>query len=250
MIVACCAIISCDEDITPATDCILEGIQLDESNSILFTTISGGLIYEVKQQLTLEDETRTLVSFRFNYFEDSIAIINQSSSVSSQFPHLWINLRENRPVKVVRYFAQSDVQLIHTFDYFDPSKIRIKLDRVASNGSLLKAGYGDYFIDDNGNVIRLTLFGIDPDNSAEFIMTSDRTYSYDEFKNPTKGLYLPYFNATSLPDPRFISNNNILSTNEGSNFVALVHQYGAKSQVTQSREPNGSVLQYSYINCE
>lgn len=243
-------IYSCDDNVEPDTTCLLERIQFDELNSLLFTTISGGVIYEVKQQLTVDDDVETLISFRFTYFEDSVAIINQTSTVTSLLPHLWVNTQDEFPVRVVRYFARQGVQLIHSFDYSDPGKLRISLDRVASDGSVLNTGFGDYFIDNSGNVQRLVIFGIDPEDSENFVSLFDRRYSYDEFTNPTKGFYLPYFNATSLPDPRFISNNNILSVNDGGSFTSIDYEYGAQSQVVKSQELDGSSLQFSYINCE
>ena len=241
--------IGCDDgDVKP--DCILERIQFDDFNSLKFVTISGGQVYQVTQEFELNAEVRELVFFQFTYFEDSIVVINQSDPIITKYPYLWVNLKDGRPEKVVRFFSQSAVRLTHTFDYSQNNRIRISIERLASTGELLRAGYGDYFFDDAGNVTRLVIFGIDPDDRSQLIQVSDQSFTYDGFKSPVKGLYLPWFNATQLPDPRFFSSNNILTVSENNDVGRYRYDYGENDQVQENVQPDGRPIKFTYVNCD
>lgn len=236
------------EGISPT--CILSTLQIDEYNTLEFRTISGGQIYDVKQIFRDEEEERQLANFGYLYFGDSIAIENRMATRNRELPFIWAILEDDRPKTITRYFGSERVQLVHSFDYSDPSKIRVVLDRIASNGDILNVGYGDYFFDENGNVVRLNTYGLNLDNREELIELVDQELEYDNEINPLKGLILPFFNVTSLPDPRYFSKQNLSRIRDENGDLFYINQYDENSRLQQSVQPNGQTLIFGYLNCD
>jgi len=227
---------------------IVESIQFSENSRLVFQTISGGMIYQVKQENLLKETPEVVASFSYSYFSDSIAIKNQLQDNPSRFPYMWVLLENERPKRVTRFFPTGAVQLIHRIDYSDESKIRIDMERVASNLDTLNAGYGEYYLDDNNNVSRLVVFGIDEDNPGQLRLYQDQSYSYDDVTNPIKEFYLPFFNTTSLVNPGFFSANNIISE-EGTNGSAFYNlTYGPGGELSSSNSSDQLIF-FQYLNC-
>jgi len=238
-----------DENELSFDSCIVESIQFSENSRLAFQTISGGMIYQLNQENLFEETPAEVASFAYTYFTDSIAIKNQLQENPSRFPYLWVVLENERPIRVVRYFQTGAVQLIHSIDYSDESQIRVDIERVASNLDTLNAGYGEYYLDENDNVTRLVVFGIDEDNPGQLRLYQDQTYNYDNANNPIKGFYLPFFNITSLVNPGFFSTNNIISE-EGTNGSAFYDlTYGTDGELSSSTASSDDRIFYQYLNC-
>lgn len=243
-------VFGCEEEQDFNTSCLLEEVQFDEFSSLRYITISGGQIYEVRQIFDDGEEVRTLETFRFEHYPDSLAI-KRLSSPNMRLPYMHVLFENELPQKVVRFFPSEGVQLVHTFDYSDPTRIRITLDRIASTGDVLRAGYGDYFLDENGNVSRLNTFGIDQFNyGGDLVEYLDQSFTHDDFRNPVQGFFLPFFNPVALPDPRFFNNNNIISINDqNGSSIFYNHEYGLREETLRSTDSQGGFLEFTYINC-
>lgn len=243
-ILSCSILESDDEQIT---NCILEEIRFNEVNSLKFQTISGGRIYQIKQLLTLEDEIRTVASFQFNYFQDSIAVVDQINP--STQPFLSINLENEKPKQITRFFLTAGVKLIHEITYPENDIIRVDLNREASTGDVLYVGYSLYYLNPNGNIVRNERFRADEDESSGFLKIEDRRYTYDDYPSPQDNLYLPFFADTNFPDVKFFSPNNILSFTEDNQTFEFQYQYDENNNTTSQILPMGQAIEFNYINC-
>ncbi|MFT4738438.1 MAG: hypothetical protein ACI8QD_000150 [Cyclobacteriaceae bacterium] len=246
----CFVCLSCtDGDISKHDNCILSTIQFDDFNKLQFTTVSGGQIYYVRQTFTFEGETKTVAFYQFTYFEDSLVIKDQLAQVSSLTPYISVKFEDEKPIQVVRFFNSSGVKLVHDFDYSQKDRLQVSLTRVASNGQSLFAAYANYHMNSAGNVSRIERFGIDPDDRSVFILNEDRVFSYDDFKSPVKGYYLPFFTDTNLPDVKFFSTNNVLSIAENNTTARYEYIYDASNNTTAQIPPSGQPVIFSYLNC-
>lgn len=241
-----CSVVGSDNEAVP--DCYLEEIRFDEVNSLQFQTISGGQIYRMSRLYTVDGETNTLDSYQFNYFEDSLAVIDQGNSSSTE-PFLSIRFDGNKPIEVIRYFYSAGVKLFHHIEYFDEDSIRIDLSRLDSTGDLLYFGYAIYHMNPDGNVARNERFRADPDDSTSVSKIEDRTFTYDSFPSPQENLFLPYFADANFADVKFFSDNNILSFSESNQTYEYQYEYGSDENVITQILPSGQSLSFSYANC-
>lgn len=245
-------IISCsvnDSESVRIENCILQEIQFDEFNSLKFSTISGGRIYNLTQEFTFEEETDIVESFQFRYPPDSIAIQDQKDPFST-YPFISVRLEDEKPVQVVKFFSSSGVRLIHDIDYSQANQIRIDLTRIVSFGDEFYEGYSFYHLDSEGNVIRNERYGTIRNEPGEFIKFEDRFYMYDDYPNPQKNLYLPFFADRNFPDVKFFSANNILSFTEQEQTFQFHNEYGKDKNLTSQTFPTGQTVQFKYVNCQ
>lgn len=241
-----CSIVNNSNEVPP--ECYLEEIQFDEFNSLSLETLSGGRIYRMLREFTADGETSILDSYKFNYFKDSLAVIDQGNTTSSE-PYLSIRFDEDKPVVVVRYFYSAGVKLFHHFTYLQDDLIRIDLSRLDSLGDLFYVGYSLYYMNADGNVIRNERFRADPEDTTSFTKIEDRTFTYDRFQSPQEELFLPYFSNASFPDVKFFSENNILSYSENGQNFEFEYEYGPDNNVISQTLPSGQSLTFSYANC-
>lgn len=246
LLVSSCSLTGSEKDKAP--ECILSKIQFDENNSLNFQTISGGRIYTLTQELTVDGETSITTSFQFNYFKDSISVVNQQNPNSLK-PYMNVELKNDQPVEVIRNFNSVGVTLIHDISYPSENRIRVDLTREASTGDVLYVGYSDYELDENGNVVRNQQFRADSDEPSGFFSIMDRSYTYDDNPNPQDGLYLPFFANVSFPDLRFFIANNVQSYTEDGRTFTYQYDYGPNGEVIRQTLPTGVVLLFSYVNC-
>lgn len=230
------------------TDCFLEEIKLDEFSTLKFQTISGGQIYSITQQQTIDDVTKTVADFRFRRFQDSLAILDQLN-LSSREAYMSVRFEENKPQQVVRLFSTVGVKLFHDITYFGEDSIRTDLSRLASTGDLLFVGYSVFHLNTDGNVVRNEQFVADRENPSVFTKVRDRTYTYDRFPSPNEDLYLPFFGRPDFAGVEFFSANNILSFSENNQTSLYDYEYGPDGNVVAQTSPMGQTLLFSYANC-
>lgn len=235
-------------EIESDTECILQEIKFDEFNSLKFLTISGGRIFNLTQEFTSNGETEIVESFQFRYSPDSIAIQDQNDPFSI-YPFVSVKLEDGKPVQVVKFFSGSGVRLIHDIDYSQPDQIRIDLTRIVSFGDEFYEGYSIYHLDSNGNVIRNERFEAKMNEPGEFIKFEDRFYIYDDFPNPQKNLYLPFFAGRNFPDVKFFSQNNIQSFREEEQLFQFQNIYGEDQNLVSQILPSGQPIHFGYVNC-
>lgn len=229
--------------------CILESIRFDQHNTLRFLTVSGGNIYQVNQEFMFKGETKLVASFQFTYFMDSLIVRDQLYPDPKGTPFLSVKFEDEKPVRVIKYFAASEVKLIHSISYPEPDLIRVDLVRVASTGDVLHVGYSNYHLDSAGNVLRNQRFGVDPDDPSRFILYEDRFFTYDEYPSPQRYLYLPFFADTNFPDVKFFSANNILSFEEDGSIYSFDYEYGSMRNTLTQTLPGGHEIKFGYVNC-
>lgn len=230
------------------TECYLSRIQFNEFDSLNFRTISGGRVYSLTQESTVDGETSITALFQFSYQQESIRVVDQMDPHPVN-PYMAITLEDDRPVEVVRYFNSIGVVLTHEISYPEMNRIRVDLTREASTGDVLYIGYADYRLDDNGNVVRLQQFRADEDNPSEFTPMLDRFYTYDDNPNPQDDLYLPFFANVNFPTLTFFSSNNILSYTENGQTFKFDYAYGPNREVVRQTRPAGNEILFGYANC-
>lgn len=242
--------LSCDqEEVSLKNNCILEEVQFDDFNKLIYTTISGGKIYQVRQEFTFDGETDVVASYQFTYFIDSLVVRNQLESTPTKLPFLSVKFDGDRILQVVKYFPSSDVRIVHDFDYSVNNRIRINLTRIASNGNSLFAAYANYYLDADGNVFQLESYALDRETASDFIKFEDRTFTYDSYRSPMKGMFLPFFAGNYLPDVKFFSTNNVLAIEENNETARYTYEYGKQDNTLIQFQPNGEPVFFSYVNC-
>lgn len=247
LLLGSCSLLESEED--KQTECILEELQFDPFNSLKFQTISGGRIYRIVQQFTPEEgDVRIRGTYFFKYFPDKIVVTDQLDSISP-FPFMTIELENDRPTTVTRYFTSSGVLLFHEFSYPEEDLIRIDMTREASTGDVLYVGYSLYHTGPDGNIVRNERFRAVEDDPSGFRKLEDRRYTYDGSNSPQKKLYLPFFGTSNFPDVRFFSENNILSFTEDNQTFEYSYQYGESNSPVIQTLPTGQTIQFRYINC-
>jgi len=231
------------------TECYLSRIQFNPFDSLNFRTISGGRIYSLTQELTIDDETSITASFQFTYQQESIRVVDQLNPHPIN-PYMAITRDdEDRPVEVIRYFNSIGVILTHEITYPEKNKIRVDLTREASTGNVLYIGYSDYILDDDGNVVRNQQFRADSEEPSGFSPILDRFYTYDDNPNPQDDLYLPFFANVNFPDLTFFSANNVLSYTEDGQTFTFEYDYGPNGEVVRQTRPTGNEILFGYANC-
>lgn len=237
---------SCKENDEPDTACILERIQFDQYNSLEFVTLSGGVIYQLRQVFEYEDELNVVASFQFTYFLDSLVVNDQLEP--GKLPYLTVSLKDDQPQQVIRYFPSADVQIIHDFTYADDF-IRVDLTRLASNGESLHAAYAYYYLNSSQNVDRIERYEIEREGLFTFEKVEDRAFIYDNYESPFQGLYLPFFADSELPDIKFFSANNILDIQEQNEVLRFTYEYGEENSTKRLTDPQGRSVAFHYLNC-
>lgn len=234
-----------DED----TECFLSKIQFNPFDSLNFRTISGGRVYSLTQELTVDDETSITASFQFSYQQNSIRIVDQLNPHPVN-PYMEITLDgDDRPIEVIRYFNSIAVTLTHDISYPEQNRIRVDLTREASTGDMLYVGFSNYVLDDAGNVVRNQQFRANEDNPSEFFSILDRSYTYDDRPNPQDDLYLPFFANVNFPTLTFFSANNIVSYTEDGQTFSFDYDYGPNGEVVRQTRPTGNDILFGYANC-
>ncbi len=233
----------------PENSCILNEIQFAEDSRLIFTTISGGQIYQLRQEFLREDADPLVVaSFQFQYFVDSLVVKNQLET-ELRFPYMTVSFEDERPKRVEKYFGGSGVRLIHEIDYSNNDRILIDLYREASDGQILYAGYSNYFTDQNGNITRNERFFADREDPSIFNKFEDITFEYDAAVSPQQNLFLPFFTDTNFPDARFFSPNNVLLARNESGVFNYQYSYDDFGNMTSMIQPDGTPVYFRYIGC-
>lgn len=245
-ILSSCDLVNSDNE--EQVECYLSKIQFNQFDSLNFRTISGGRVYSLTQELTIDGESDITASFQYAYQKNSIRIVDQLNFHPTN-PFMAITLEDERPVQVLRYFNSVGVLLTHDVSYPEENKIRVDLTREASTGDVLYIGYSDYTLDENRNVVRLQQFRVNDDNPSEFFPILDRFYTYDNNPNTQSNLYLPFFANVDFPNPTFFSSNNILSYTENGQTFNFNYDYGPDGEIVRQTRPAGNDILFGYANC-
>ena len=241
---------SCKEDLQSPENCLLASIQYNSNNWLELLTISGGTMYQLKQYVRVEGETKLFASYQYKYLKDSVIIRDQLNAAKYRYPYITAKLDQAIPVQVVRYSPATEIRVVFDIDYTDPGLIIVKLTRVTNEGDRLLFAYGHYELDGNGNVVHVTRYRINTATFAEFNIYEDRYYTYDDYANPMKGLILPFFASATSPDIKFFSQNNPLTVTENNQLARYAYQYGNSNNTLSQIPPDGDPVTFSFLNCD
>lgn len=230
-------------------NCILNEIKYDQFNSLKFQTISGGRIYRVTQEFTLDDEVEIVRAYQFKYSPGTITIINEKEPLSPK-PFMTVEHHDFKPTQIQRYFFTSGVTLYHDISYPQEDIIRVEITRETSAGDLFTFGYSIYELNSEGNIIRNKRYLAERENPSEFEKVQDRFFSYDDFPSPQVDLYLPFFADINFPDVKFFSTNNILSFTENNQLFQFQYEYGENNNTLSQTLPVGQSIEFKYANCD
>ncbi len=167
---------------------------------------------------------------------------------------------DNQITEVKRFFGNGTTY-IYNLDY-TPANIRItaSVDTDGADGDELPITfeYGDYKLDERGNVIEILKYRNIETPPTENDLYERSTFTYDTGNNNWKDLAVFFFGWQTLPDTRYFSPNNILSVNrQVPNDEARVFQFqyvydGEGRTVTGFTQwfpinTDGRIESYSYI---
>jgi len=242
-------ITSCSEDDgEPTYSCLLSRIVYDQTGSLKLETISGGKIYQMKEQYLEASRYKTLVTYGFKYPLNEVVIDNLSDDTSTPLIHAYSE--NGRPVKVERYFSDSGVTLTHVITY-EGAVVRDELNWRAKSGATLKYGYSEYYLDVNGNVENYKQFNYDIEDQSIITQTEDIQFEYDESDSPWAGLYFPLFLNIGMADVKFFSKNNIVNIFDKQASQRYDYQYNQNGLPTLlSISGSSNEVAFKYINCE
>lgn len=240
---------SCTDDSNElSTNCLLSRIVYDQSGSLKLETVSGGKIYQMKEQFLEEGKYKTLVTYGFKYPLNEVIIDNLSDDITVPLIHVY--LENGRPAKVERYFSDSGVTLTHMITY-EGSVIRDELNWEAKSGDKLKYGYADYHLDGNGNVENYKQFNYDIEDQSIITQTEDIVFEYDDSDSPWDGLYFPMFLNIGMVDIKFFSKNNIVNIYDKTASQRYDYQYNQKGlPILLSVSGSSNEVEFEYINCQ
>ena len=241
-------VVSCaEQEGQPEFNCLLRRIVYDQSGSLLLETVSGGKIYQMKEQYYEGGKYQTLVPYKFKIPMTQVLIDDLSDD--STVPLITVFLENERPVKVEKYFSDSGVTLTHIITY-EGAQIRDQLNWQAKSGEKLKYGYADYFLDANGNVVNYKQFNYDIEDQSIITQTEDIQFEYDDSESPWDGLYFPFFANIGMVDIKFFSKNNIVNIYNKSASQRYDYQYNQSGLPTLlSVSGSANEVEFEYINC-
>lgn len=233
-----------DEDLIP-DQCILESIHLDDYNRLEFLTLSGGRIYQIKQQLEVDGDIDLVSSFQFTYFNDSVVVLDQLNP--GKFPYMRVQMENEQPVKIIRHFPTEDVLLFHDLMYYD-DRVEVKMSRLASTGDLADLAFGVYYFNENNNIGRVEKFRSDFEGS--FYKYEERFFQYDQGISPLKSMLIPFFIQVALPDAEFFLYNNITVDQRIDARDIYSYRYSESGHTVAQIASDGSQVSFSYLNCD
>lgn len=160
-------------------------------------------------------------SYYVNYIEnDSITIGYILDNGTKDNPLISAKYEGKNLIKLERFYGSSS----NIFDFeYGVDKIRVT-ESYKSLG-LQKIDYGDYFINEKGNITDLKKYKYDPDDESIITLFEEKSFTYDNSNNPWKGIIYSVFLCQELPETTFFSSNNILTETKNSNTTTFHYEY-------------------------
>ena len=153
--------------------------------------------------------------------------VNQITNDSITIGLIFDDLTQDLPIISAKYNGEKLTHLkrfyynpirfnIFTFEYTE-DKIVVRQDY--SSGTLYQnVNYGDYFINQDGNVTSARLYRYDINSPNNFALINEINYAYDSGNNPWKGVIYPTFLCQNLPNAMIFSQNNVISETDNNYF--------------------------------
>lgn len=147
---------------------------------------------------------------------DSITIGLILDNLSQDLPTISAKFNGEKLTHLKRFYYDPIRVNIFIFEYTD-DKIIVRQDYSA--GTLYQnVNYGDYFINQDGNVTSAKLYKYDINSPNNFTLINELNYAYDSGNNPWKGVIYPTFLCQNLPNAMLFSQNNVISETNNNYF--------------------------------
>lgn len=155
---------------------------------------------------------------------DSITIGQILDDLSQSSPLISAKYNGEKLTQLKRFYTSSSIN-VFIFEYTQ-GKITVRQD-YATGISYQNVYYGDYFLDQNGNVTSVKFYEYDHNAPNNFSLINEFDYTYDNGNNPWKGIIYPTFLCQYLPNAMLFSQNNILTetNNNTSNTTYYGYEY-------------------------
>ena len=165
---------------------------------------------QVRRSGEFEDANTGYEITRFNNQTD----IRISNGMGSQGA-LYIRgkFEGTRLIQVIRYYTTGRTYT-YNFEYLDSTtRITLIFDADGPDGDFVPRviEYGDYILDNNGNVREVLKYRNYEETPTENDIYEQSVFTYDQGNNAWQDRLLFFFGFQMLPDARFFSANNILT---------------------------------------
>lgn len=244
---------------TVVENCEVSQIDFLQSQSVQYRRNEDGL-YQITE--IRSSDTNFYVNHIAN---DSIIIGYIPPGSSDDFPQIRAKYNDaGQVVSLQRIYYSGGINL-YSFEY-ESDKIRVTQESILGgnwNGRVVNS-YGDYFLDDNKNVVSVKKYRYDRydetniyNDPTTFSIYRDQTFEYDTYNNPWKDITYPAFLNSILPCSRFFSTNNIIRITSGELSTPIRYEYTNNLTTKRMRliTPQGLVCDstdeetYSYGDC-
>jgi len=146
------------------------------------------------------------VGFKYEYENDTVNILNLNRGEPDGINSIKYFYRNDTLVEVRRQFGSA--ANIWRIEYF-VDQMKIYMERFQDNQTR-DLGYIDYFLDEKNNVSKEEIYAYGGPTGQELNLVLRRTYNYDDYPNPWKGILFKIMFEQSLR-VKYFNNNNIIS---------------------------------------
>ncbi len=200
-------------------------------------------------------------NFKVSYYvnkaiNDSITIGIVRDDLSKDPPFITAKYDGTKLVQLKRIYPSTNSN-IYNFDY-DSEKVRIT-QKYSNGNTIQNIAFGDYFLDQDGNISTVKKYKYDDINDPSIsTLTEEISFTYDNAKNPWKGILFPTFLCQSLPNTKYISINNATAEINNSETTVFTFEYDENNNPVKgivediSAACNSAIIVeefYSYSNC-
>jgi len=173
---------------------------------------------------------------------DSIAIGLILNDSSHDTPLITAKYEGTNLMQIKRFYSTATSGTnIFNFNYSD-GKISIAQE-YDTGTSIQHIAYGDYFLDQNGDVSMVKKYEYDANSPTNYTLSEEKSFTYDNSINPWQGIVFPTFSCQSLPSSKFISANNIKTETKNSTTTAFSYVYDENNLTIKG------IGQYPYSVC-
>ncbi|MDJ0646339.1 MAG: hypothetical protein QNJ57_10195 [Flavobacteriaceae bacterium] len=199
-------------------------------------------------------------NFKASYYvnrtiSDSLNLGIIREDLSKDPPFITAKFNGTKVVQIKRFYPSTNAN-IFDFDY-DNEKVRIT-QKYFNGNSIQSIAFGDYFLDQDGNISAVKKYKFDDINDpSSFKLTEEKSFTYDDAKNPWKGILFPIYLCQSLPKAKYLSNNNATSEIKNSETTEFLFEYdennhvikGFVEEINACSSPKIVEEFYSYSDC-
>jgi hypothetical protein len=229
------------EDLETEQSCLIKEIR--------FATSKYEYIYNNNNELrqiinTYNDNPTTYYVNQIT--NDSINIGIILDDLSQDFPTISSKYDGKKLIQIKRFYNPSKLNIFN-FEYAE-GKITVRQD-YSSGTSYQNVNYGDYFINQDGNVTSAKLYKYDNNSPNNFTLFKESNYTYDSGNNTWKGIVYPTFLCQNLPDAMWFSQNNVISETNNNYYNNTSTNYYYSYEYDENNLTTKGLNKYPYNVC-